>query len=288
MAPSADELLTLLPLPSTAAFQPARALDPYAYGGLAMLRRVARDAVPHRGFTVHWDVLAWLAAGHPQHLLWQPLMALSLFANPVLQLYARYRIEPRRRTDKLFDSVEWEVVTLDEETEIERPRIGGFDLDTSAVSRLRRFLEELAPYLTAALDTQAAKKAKRDAKEEAANRLQRCAEHFLTADEHAYDEGEVMLARKDDAVLHYVIALEGLLAGGDVGDLTRKVSQRAAILAGINDADRLAIRKRIYAAYGARSEYAHGDKPDKIRNINLAELRRVVCRCLLTPEETGP
>jgi hypothetical protein len=79
--PTADELRMLLPLPSTAAYQPARVIDPMDYSGLAMLRRVNRKATPHKGVTLRWDVLYSLATGHPAHLLWQPLMALSLYAT---------------------------------------------------------------------------------------------------------------------------------------------------------------------------------------------------------------
>jgi hypothetical protein len=79
VTPSPDELRMLLPLPSIAAYQPDGLFDPDDYGDLAMLRRVNRDAAPHRGLTVHWDVLYSLAAGHPERLLWQPLTALSLY-----------------------------------------------------------------------------------------------------------------------------------------------------------------------------------------------------------------
>ena len=83
-----------------------------------------------------------------------------------------------------------------------------------------------------------------------------------------------------DAVLHYVIALEAVLAGNekDKTELTRKVVQRAAILAGIDDSDRLAVAATVRAAYGARSAYAHGSEPT---NIDLPGLRRVVRDCVL-------
>ncbi len=282
VTPGADELRRLLPLPSTATWQPARPFDPANYGGLTMLRRVDRDAAPHKGVVLHWDVACSIAIGNPESLLWQPLTALSLCANPVLQLWARYLIEPGRRTDKLFDSVEWEPWTPDGVTELERPMTGSFSLDAGAAPTLRRFLEELGPRLTAALDTQAAGRAERKAKEESANRLQRCAEHFLLAGRHAYDEGEVLAGLEADAILHYVIALESLLGGGERGELARKVSQRAAVLAGGDDAERLEILRVVSGAYGARSEYAHGGKADKIRKVHLAALRWVVRRCILT------
>jgi len=273
----------LLPVPATAAYQPARPFDPGDYDGLTMLRRIDRDAEPHHRQALHWDVLYSLAINRPAHLLWQPLIALSLYDNPVLQLWARYQVEPGRRVDKLFDSVEWEVWTPDGETEIERPQTGEFGLSAD-VPMLRRFLAELAPRLTSALSNN-----------KAGNRLRRCAEHFLTAGEHAHGEGEVLSELNADAVLHYVIVLEGLLTGegeSHGGEYTRKVSQRAAVLAGRNDAQRLEFEELVRDAYRARSIYAHGSE---LKNeIDLPKLRRVVRRCLLTrliigdPTAEGP
>ena len=143
------------------------------------------------------------------------------------------------------------------------------------------FLEELSPLLTAALSTQAENKAEKKAKEKAADQLRRCAEHFLTASD-AHREGKVSPQRNADAVLHYAIALEVPLGDDDHSDLTRKVSQRAAVLAGANDDHRLTIEQLVRDAYSARSVYAHGGKRDKIAKVDLAILRRVVCRCILT------
>ena len=97
ITPTADELRVLLPVPAVAAYQPDRPFHPDEYGGLTMLRRINRDAVPHYRPVVHWDVLYSLALNRPAHLLWQPLIALSLYANPVLRLWGRYQVEPGRR-----------------------------------------------------------------------------------------------------------------------------------------------------------------------------------------------
>jgi transposase-like protein len=267
--PTTDELHALLPLPSTADQQPDPPFDPDKYGGLAILRRSDPDDRPYRGLVVQWP------QAHPAHRLWQPLLALSLYDNPVLQLWARYRVEPGRRVDRGFDQVTWDIWSPDGEIEIEVPFKGGFRVDRDGEARLRRFLVALAPLLDAAT-TRPGKKGKASAA-----RLRRCAEHFLSAGEHAHDEGEVFPDEYNaDAVLHYIIALEGLIAGTDSDrqDFARKVSQRAALLAGFNDAERLDIADVVRAAYGARSKYAHGDEP---REITLPALRRIVRRCLL-------
>jgi hypothetical protein len=54
------------------------------------------------------------------------------------------------------------------------------------------------------------------------------------------------IAAKDATPLHHVVALEGLLGDGH-GDLARKVGQCAAILAAINVAGRLGIRRVVSA-----------------------------------------
>jgi hypothetical protein len=292
VTPSADELRMLLPLPSTAFYQ-GQPFDPDHYGELAMLRRVNRDAKPQGGLAVPSDFLESLDVGHPERQLWQPLIALSLYdhplalklydhpvalsldGNPILRVWAWYRIEPRRRTDRLFESVPR---TSDGETDIEQLLTGAFYLDATP---MLCFLEELSPLLTAALSPQAENKAEKKAKEKAADQLRRCAQHFLTASD-AHRAGKVSPQQNADAVLHYAIALEVLLGDDDHSDLTRKVSQRAAVLAGANDDHRLTIEQLVRDAYSARSVYAHGGKLDKIVKVDLAKLRRVVCRCILT------
>jgi hypothetical protein len=269
LTPTAEDLRMLLPVPATAAYQPTRPFSHDDYAGLTMLRRINREAGPRRGLFLHFDLLASEAAGHSAHLLWQPLLALSLLDNSVLRLWARYQVEPGRRIDKLFDSVEWTVVTLNDGTDEDWPQFGDFgDID---VQMLRRFLAEVAPMSAKALH-----------KKTAATRLQRSAEHFLSAGAHAHGEGEVLSELNAEAVLHYVIALEGLLAGADPdrADFRRKVSQRAAILAGETDAERLEIARLVRSAYDVRSAYAHGSYPEE--EFDLPGLRRVVRRCLLT------
>ena len=271
----------LLPLPSTASYQPARPFDPDGYSGLTMLRRINPEAAPHPGPVLHWDVLYSLALDRPARLLWQPLVALSLCANPVLRLWARNQVNPVDGSTSCSNSVQWETWTPDGRTELERPKTGEFGLDAN-VPMMPRFPAELAPLMSTALSTK-----------KSGARLRRCAEHFLTAGEQAHGEGEVLSELNANAVLHYVIVLEGLLAGDDPdrGEFTCKVSQRAAVLGGTNDGQRLDFEQLVRGAYRARSAYAHGSTP---REIDLPQLRRVVCRCLHTrlllgdPTENGP
>jgi hypothetical protein len=270
VTPTSEELASLVGVPSAAQHVTRRSFNLDLYAGLAMLRRIDPQGKPHGGLLVSWNM-------RPAHALWQPMLAMSLYQNPVVHLWAQYNVEPGRRVDVLFDHVYTEPWTPDGETEVEIVRAGDYEIDAVGEPRFRRFLELLAPLLDTAV-AQPAKPTK--ASRERAARVRRIAEHFLTSGEDAHGEGEVLSEFNADAVLHYVIALEAVLAGNekDKTELTRKVVQRAAILAGIDDSDRLAVATTVRAAYGARSAYAHGSEP---ANIDLPELRRVVRDCVL-------
>ena len=250
VTPTSEDLRQLLPLPATADYQPNRPFKPQDYGSLTMLRPTLDDR-PHHGPLLRFDVLSSLAVDRRAYPLWRPLLALSLFDNPVLQLWARFQVESGLRIDKLFDDVEWEVRTLDADTEFEQPRTGDFG-EEADLPTLRRFLAEVASLMPQDAKGQPNKKKSKEDKEKenAATRLRRCAEHFLTAGDHAHGEGEVLSELNAETVLHYVIALEGLLTSDESpSELTRKVTQRAAILAGKNDAQRLEIEQLVRDAY---------------------------------------
>lgn len=158
---------------------------------------------------------------------------LSLYQNDVVHLLGTYDVEPARRVDVLFDhvlTVPTAVQTPDGVTDIEAVPRGSYRIDEDAEVRLRRFCETVVPTLRKASENS-----------QRSRRLRRIAEHFLTAGRHAHEEGEVVSEYNADSTLHYVIALEAVLAGEDTGtgELTRKVTQRAAVIAGTDDADRL-------------------------------------------------
>jgi hypothetical protein len=272
LTPSKQELSQLVGVPSAARYVGRqRSFNLDLYGGLAMLRRKAPGGKPVGGLLISFDFRP------PAHALWQPLLALSLYQNPVVHLWARYTVEPGRRVDVRFDHVYTEPWTPDGVIETEVVRKGDYRIGTNSEEELRGFLAHFVPMLEAAM-AQPARPTK--ASRELAARLRRIAEHFLTASEEAHGEGEVLSEDNADAVLHYVIALEAVLAGGesDKTELTRKVVQRAAILAGVDDQDRQAIAATVRAAYASRSAYAHGSEPDE---IDLPALRRVVRDCML-------
>jgi hypothetical protein len=265
---SRAERANLVGVPSAARYARRHSFRHDLYGELAMLCRVNPNDSAHRDIHIHWEQPSWD--------LWQPLLAISLYQNPVLHLWAQYEVEPGRRVDKVFDHVYTEPWIPDGITEVESVRHHDFVIDASSEARFGRFLTLLAPLLEGV--TQPIKSTK-PSKGPAA-RLRRISEHFLTAGADAFGEGDVLSELNAEAVLHYVIALEAVLTGGDdeKTELTRKVVQRAAILVGVDDQDRSAVAATVKDAYRARSQYAHGGEA---ANVKLPELRRVVRDCIL-------
>ncbi|MEV5989362.1 hypothetical protein AB0L85_31040 [Streptomyces sp. NPDC052051] len=116
------------------------------------------------------------------------------------------------------------------------------------------------------------------------DQLARAADHFLFVNCHVLGNslgGAVASPlHLSEAALKLTMALESLLGGGDGGhaDLSRKMQQRAAVLVGADDEDRLQVRDTVRAGYAARSAYAHGGK-DKVSDLQA--LRSVVCRVIV-------
>jgi hypothetical protein len=79
---------------------------------------------------------------------------------------------------------------------------------------------------------------------------------------------------ESEAAFRWIYAVEGLLAADDSdrSDLTRKTAQRAAVLIGQDDDERLAMRDLMRTADAARPAYAHGGSP---KSVDLAALRTI-------------
>jgi hypothetical protein len=97
---------------------------------------------------------------------------------------------------------------------------------------------------------------------------------YELVDAHREDRPDVF----EDAVLHYVLALEALLTGDSREAIAEKISVSAALLIGRSDAEALAIRSLVKKAYDCRSALVHGreltEPPDVIT------LRRVCQRVI--------
>lgn len=98
VTPTSEQLAGLVGVPSAAQHVPQRTFNLELYGGLAMLRRIDPAGKPHSGLVLYFDT-------RPAHALWQPILAMSLYQNPVVRLRAQYDVEPGRRIDVLFDRV---------------------------------------------------------------------------------------------------------------------------------------------------------------------------------------
>ncbi len=94
VTPTREELRAALPVPL--APRRGRGWDPDFCSGLAMLRRVDPGQKPVRSVLISFDQ-------DPAHRLWEPLLALSLYANAVIHLYARYVVEPGRHVERTFE-----------------------------------------------------------------------------------------------------------------------------------------------------------------------------------------
>lgn len=265
----ADHLRGLLPVPSAADLVTYQPYDVDILSQLALLRRPRDDQTPGSGIPISWDM-------QPAYAVWQPLLALMLFQNPVVHFYARYKVEPRRRVDRLHDRIAVEPWSPDGVVELERPFLGDWEVPKDGHDRLVRFLDSIRPNLEPAV-TPTGTTQKAQAR---VMRLRRVTEHLIAAGENAYGHGDVVKQHNADAVLHYMVALEGLLTGDadDKSDLTRKVAQRSAVLVGHNDEARLQAHDIIRNAYRQRSAYAHGSEA---KPVNLAKVRRIVRRSLL-------
>jgi hypothetical protein len=116
------------------------------------------------------------------------------------------------------------------------------------------------------------------------SQLARAADHFLFVKCHIFggpeEETQISTLHASESAFRLTAALECLLTGGDSGrtDLSRKVQQRAAMLIGESDSDRLGVREVVSMGYSARSAYAHGDKE---RKSDLLALRSVTQRVMI-------
>jgi hypothetical protein len=212
-------------------------------------------------------------------LLW-PLITLNLYSDYPVHAGISYYVEQGRRVapqprvgqqppSRMFipkELREWD----NTEDEWVRPRKGRI-IDARASDRLGMFASEFGSRL-----------GRLDKRHQA--RFARAADQYLIVVHRtpgrAGNAPTVPSMHASEAAFRWISAIEGLLADrDDRSDLKRKTAQRAAILAGQDDSDRLAVRDLVNAAYGVRSAYAHGSQPE---TIDLAALRSLARRVMVT------
>jgi hypothetical protein len=279
VTPSADELRSLLPLPSLTPYQPSLPWSPSDWAGLAFLRSERPDARPITGLVISFP------RAHPEWTLWRPLLALSVCTNDVIKMWSEHLVEPGRYVHTRFENVAWNIIGgPDEELEVPWPTTINITRDQE--EQFRRMVTAVARLLPA--------EQRSDSGDKQYKTLRLAAEHFLAAGQYSYGQATPIDSEHEpEALLHYVIVLEALLSEDD-REVSRKVAQRTAVLAGRDDADRLAVYAVTRDAYNARSKYAHGVLPKGSAKTDLETLRDVVRRVLLsrlilghTPQ-TGP
>jgi len=227
--------------------------------GFGLLRRpLGSDPVP-------------LDDDRPRVLVW-PLLALNLALEVPVVAGPRYLVEPGRHVVR--PHLGWPLPS-----EVSR---WGYTLTpyrpwpSHVISRQHE--ADVAAFCRAFLTGVTGLEARRR------DQLARAADHFLFVKCRVLgDSGgdsAVSPVHLSEAAFRLTTALECLLTGGDGGrsDLSRKIQQRAAVLVGADDDDRLEVRNTVGAGYAARSAYAHGDK-EKVSDLQA--LRSVVCRVLV-------
>ncbi|GAA3496711.1 hypothetical protein GCM10019016_038120 [Streptomyces prasinosporus] len=228
----------------------------------------------------------------PELLHWRPLLTLLLWSSNMLRMNAWFIVERERRADLHAGTVpvvpDIHVDDTGREIEYERRDTGLWRVTKMDLPRLNAFataVDGLISTVLAGAD-QKSKRAKMRAR-----RLQRASEHLVRAAHRTYGNDFVWEDDADEVTLHYVIALEALLADEEQADLSRKVKQRAAAL-WMTDSHRLAVAQVVGRAYGRRSKYAHGDETGDADTKELHQLRRVahstLLRWLVTTVSTGP
>ncbi|MFF4766352.1 hypothetical protein ACFY1V_07510 [Streptomyces sp. NPDC001255] len=255
--------------------------------GAPFLRRVVPDRPLRSGH--RFPLLEMPSCPELHH--WRPLLPMLLWSDDVIRMNAWFIVEPGRCADLYAGSVP---VVPDiyatgdgQEIEYERRETGLWRLTGRDISRLGAFCAAVDGLIGAVLEgaNEKNKKAKTRAR-----RLQRAAEHLLRAAHRTYGNDFVWEEDADEVTLHYVIAMEALLADEGQTDLSRKVKQRAAAL-WMTDALRLEVAEVVGRAYARRSKYAHGDDTRDIDAKELEMLRRVahgvMLRWLVTTVPTG-
>ncbi|MET7965441.1 hypothetical protein [Micromonospora sp. NPDC005305] len=210
---------------------------------------------------------------------------LNLFSTQRVLVASEYEVEPGRYLERL-SGTGLDLVPDIPEGEDEVPAFGPLGLDPDEVQGFLRFLSIMSPLLLA---WQAAEHDPRPRKK-AAERLSRSAHRFLALGQWLGPDGDVIYASKRaEVIFWYVAALEHLVATDGVEGLTRRVSQRTAVLIGRGDDERITVEKQVREAYSVRSKVAHGDTPSNTDLQDLAmTMRRITRRAFLRLITLGP
>ena len=260
------------PFPALAAFQRQRLWDPERWSGMALLRRPT-DKPPVTGLMLK------MPRPYPEWDAWLPLTVLALAQPDVVTMWSEHDVEPGRWGIELMNEVWYDYRTYGlpgEEEDYEQ--IGASSIGVTPVNEVifRKQVEAISAYLPADPGPNA-----KGRPLQRYNRVKRASQRLLAAGKHAvgsatpWDEVRAM-----DSLIHYVVALEALLAKeGETTEISRRIAQRAAVVAGTSDSDRLRIEAEIRKVYSLRSKVLHGIADPAA--ADLETLRAIVRRVLL-------
>ncbi|WP_208810972.1 HEPN domain-containing protein [Micromonospora echinofusca] len=273
--PTAADLDEVTPLPSSSQF----AADPWdpalRLGGCCVLRR-ASDDLEARNPSV-WGTAILRSLFEPELVIpaWEPLLLLNLAQTERVIVAAEYEIEPGRMVERVRGTgLDLVPAASDGIDDREEPGWGPCRLDEQELADVLMFTDIMSPLL---LQWQTwddvANSSQRKATKRASERLQRSAHRFLALGPRLGGDGGVLYERdRAEIIFWYTSALENLvITESSDGELSRKVSQRTAVLVGTDDDERLEIRRAITHAYHIRSKVAHGDVPPDTHLKTLPE-----------------
>ena len=246
--------------------------------GAAFLHRVVPDRALRTGMPIP------MLHTRPELTFWIPLLALSLWRSEPLHMDAVYTVERGRQVLRTFGELHEEVQHLDGDDMWITRTHGAFEVDEADLPRFAVFCDRIGSLIAtlAAEEKKSGKKNQGPGTSARALRLSRAGEHLVRASHRTFGTDFVWDEEADEAVLHYVIALEAPLSDspkGDKSDLGRKVQQRAAML-WLND-ERVRVADIIKGAYRLRSAYAHGSPTTRLSAPELNALRHVAHQVLL-------
>ncbi|MBF8184927.1 hypothetical protein ITP53_04065 [Nonomuraea sp. K274] len=279
--PGADEWRAQRPVPIAADHAATQAWDPLLESGWhVVLATPDPELAPVRDLP-----LRLFSRGPSTRSVWAPLLAVNLWSDEPARVVAEYVVEPGRTVDCLYSSIPYTYIGSPGD-ECEVPLLGPLHVDDSHSERLIRFLTEITTRLT-----------ERELGTKLHDRIRRSALRFLsTSDMVGYRADVTFSDDEPQVVLNYVTSLENLLSGGSEShtDLSRRTAQRAAVLIGENDGDRLRTLRCVKDAYNVRSSIAHGSDPrprkltEAATQVRSILRRALVAAIVLGEAELGP
>ncbi|AZS76166.1 hypothetical protein DDE74_39785 [Streptomyces lydicus] len=241
--------------------------------GAPFLHRMVEGRRPKTGLRLP------LLHTRPEIKFCEPLIALSLWRSEPLHMDALFTVERGRQALRESGDIPLEEQTSDGEEFYPRRVTGPYEVTAEELPSFERFCSRVGALVASVSREVTVGKKPKEAPR--ARRLGRASEHLVRASHRTFGHDFVWDEEADEAVLHYVIALEALLSDGKPGgELSRKVAQRAAAL-WLTDAHRLEVAKIVKEAYDLRSTYAHGSPTQRMSTANLDRLRQVAHQVLL-------